>query len=107
MFELAQYGLPSILIPYPHASGNHQAANARWMEQAGAATVLPDAELTPDELVFFDRLAQLTAAPDEHAKELRALYEQDARLRPGSTVWNDVKQATEQVDEAPAGLKLD
>jgi UDP-N-acetylglucosamine--N-acetylmuramyl-(pentapeptide) pyrophosphoryl-undecaprenol N-acetylglucosamine transferase len=50
VFELAQYGLPSILIPYPHASGNHQAANARWMAQAGAATVLPDAELTPERL---------------------------------------------------------
>jgi UDP-N-acetylglucosamine--N-acetylmuramyl-(pentapeptide) pyrophosphoryl-undecaprenol N-acetylglucosamine transferase len=47
VFELAQYGLPSVLIPYPHASGNHQAANARWMEEAGAATVLPDAQLTP------------------------------------------------------------
>ncbi len=50
VFELAQYGLPSVLIPYPHASGNHQAANARWMEQAGAATVLPDEQLTPERL---------------------------------------------------------
>jgi UDP-N-acetylglucosamine--N-acetylmuramyl-(pentapeptide) pyrophosphoryl-undecaprenol N-acetylglucosamine transferase len=50
VFELAQYGLPAVLIPYPHASGNHQEANARWMERAGAATVLPDAELTPERL---------------------------------------------------------
>src|ERR671918_1330037 len=50
IFELAQYGLPALLIPYPHASGNHQTANARWMERAGAATVLPDAELTPERL---------------------------------------------------------
>jgi UDP-N-acetylglucosamine--N-acetylmuramyl-(pentapeptide) pyrophosphoryl-undecaprenol N-acetylglucosamine transferase len=50
VFELAQYGLPAVLIPYPHASGNHQAANARWMERTGAATVLPDAELTPERL---------------------------------------------------------
>ena len=50
VFELAQYGLPAVLIPYPHASGNHQAANARWMEQAGAATVLADADLTPERL---------------------------------------------------------
>ena len=50
VFELAQYGLPSLLIPYPHASGNHQAANARWMEQAGAATVLVDGALTPERL---------------------------------------------------------
>jgi UDP-N-acetylglucosamine--N-acetylmuramyl-(pentapeptide) pyrophosphoryl-undecaprenol N-acetylglucosamine transferase len=50
VFELAQYGLPSLLIPYPHASGNHQAANARWMEQAGAAAVLADEALTPGRL---------------------------------------------------------
>ena len=50
VFELAQYGLPALLIPYPHASGNHQAANARWMEHAGAATVLADEALTPERL---------------------------------------------------------
>jgi UDP-N-acetylglucosamine--N-acetylmuramyl-(pentapeptide) pyrophosphoryl-undecaprenol N-acetylglucosamine transferase len=46
VFELAQYGLPSVLIPYPHASGNHQDANARWMADAGAATILTDQDLT-------------------------------------------------------------
>jgi UDP-N-acetylglucosamine--N-acetylmuramyl-(pentapeptide) pyrophosphoryl-undecaprenol N-acetylglucosamine transferase len=50
VFELAQYGLPALLIPYPHASGSHQAANAAWMEHAGAATVVADAELTPERL---------------------------------------------------------
>jgi UDP-N-acetylglucosamine--N-acetylmuramyl-(pentapeptide) pyrophosphoryl-undecaprenol N-acetylglucosamine transferase len=50
IFELAQYGLPSVLIPYPHASADHQNANARWMAQAGAAVVVPDAELTPERL---------------------------------------------------------
>ena len=50
VFELAQYGLPAILIPYPHASADHQTANARWMAEAGAATILADAELTPQRL---------------------------------------------------------
>jgi len=50
VFELAQYGLPALLIPYPHASGNHQEANARWMERAGAARVLPDGDLSPERL---------------------------------------------------------
>jgi UDP-N-acetylglucosamine--N-acetylmuramyl-(pentapeptide) pyrophosphoryl-undecaprenol N-acetylglucosamine transferase len=50
IFELAQYGLPAVLVPYPHASADHQTTNARWMEQAGAAIVLPDAELTPERL---------------------------------------------------------
>ncbi len=46
VFELAAYGLPAILVPYPHASADHQTANARWMADAGAAIVIPDAELT-------------------------------------------------------------
>lgn len=50
IFELAQYGLPSVLIPYPHAAGDHQTGNARWMGDAGAATVIKDDELTPERL---------------------------------------------------------
>jgi UDP-N-acetylglucosamine--N-acetylmuramyl-(pentapeptide) pyrophosphoryl-undecaprenol N-acetylglucosamine transferase len=50
VFELAQYGLPAVLIPYPHASADHQTTNARWMADAGAAVVLRDAELTPQSL---------------------------------------------------------
>jgi UDP-N-acetylglucosamine--N-acetylmuramyl-(pentapeptide) pyrophosphoryl-undecaprenol N-acetylglucosamine transferase len=46
VFEMAAYGLPAILIPYPHASADHQSANARWMADAGAAVVIPDTELT-------------------------------------------------------------
>ena len=37
---------PAVLIPYPHATGDHQTSNARWMEDAGAAVVIADAELT-------------------------------------------------------------
>jgi UDP-N-acetylglucosamine--N-acetylmuramyl-(pentapeptide) pyrophosphoryl-undecaprenol N-acetylglucosamine transferase len=44
--EIAAYGLPAILVPYPHASADHQSANARWMVQAGAAVVIPDGELS-------------------------------------------------------------
>jgi UDP-N-acetylglucosamine--N-acetylmuramyl-(pentapeptide) pyrophosphoryl-undecaprenol N-acetylglucosamine transferase len=50
VFELAQYGLPAVLIPYPHASADHQSANARWMERHGAAVIVPDAELAPARL---------------------------------------------------------
>ena len=50
IFELAQYALPAVLIPYPHATGDHQTANARWMAAGGAAVVVPDAELTPERL---------------------------------------------------------
>ena len=45
VFELAAQGLPSLLVPYPLATGDHQRANARWLEQGGAAVVVDDAEL--------------------------------------------------------------
>jgi len=46
VFELAAHGVPAILIPYPHAAGDHQSANARWMADAGAALVIADGELS-------------------------------------------------------------
>jgi UDP-N-acetylglucosamine--N-acetylmuramyl-(pentapeptide) pyrophosphoryl-undecaprenol N-acetylglucosamine transferase len=46
VFEIAAHGLPAVLVPYPHASADHQSANARWMSEAGAAVVIADAELS-------------------------------------------------------------
>lgn len=50
VFELASAGLPAVLVPYPHATADHQAGNARWMADGGAAVVIPDGELTPARL---------------------------------------------------------
>lgn len=48
--ELCAWGLPSILVPLPTAAADHQTANARALEAAGAAVVLPQAGLTPGAL---------------------------------------------------------
>ena len=45
VFELAAAGVPSVLVPYPHATADHQTGNARWVAEGGAAVVVPDAEL--------------------------------------------------------------
>jgi UDP-N-acetylglucosamine--N-acetylmuramyl-(pentapeptide) pyrophosphoryl-undecaprenol N-acetylglucosamine transferase len=50
VMEIAAAGRAAILIPYPHATGDHQTTNARWMADGGAAVVIPDAELTPERL---------------------------------------------------------
>ena len=50
VFELAAIGRPAILVPYPHATADHQAKNARWLAEAGAAVVLPDDECTGERL---------------------------------------------------------
>jgi UDP-N-acetylglucosamine--N-acetylmuramyl-(pentapeptide) pyrophosphoryl-undecaprenol N-acetylglucosamine transferase len=89
VFELAQYGLPALLIPYPRASGNHQAANARWMEQAGAATVLPDAELTPERLrAEIDALVADEPRRAAMAAASRALARPDAAREIAGEVLN-------------------
>ncbi len=48
VFELAAGRLPSILVPYPFATGRHQHSNAEWMATAGAAVVVEDADLDGD-----------------------------------------------------------
>ena len=42
--EILAFGKPSILLPFPHATANHQEHNARVVEKAGAALVELDAE---------------------------------------------------------------
>jgi len=48
--EIAALGKPSILVPFPHATDNHQETNARAFEAVGAAVVLLDSECTADRL---------------------------------------------------------
>jgi UDP-N-acetylglucosamine--N-acetylmuramyl-(pentapeptide) pyrophosphoryl-undecaprenol N-acetylglucosamine transferase len=82
IFEVAAHGRPAILVPYPHAAGDHQAANARWMEEAGAAVVVADAELTPQRLRA--EVDELMAAPERlrgMARASAALARPDAAQR--------------------------
>lgn len=48
--ELTACGRAAILVPYPHAAGNHQTANAQALAEKGAALLLPQKELTPSRL---------------------------------------------------------
>ncbi|WP_428957544.1 UDP-N-acetylglucosamine--N-acetylmuramyl-(pentapeptide) pyrophosphoryl-undecaprenol N-acetylglucosamine transferase [Streptomyces sp. cg35] len=48
--ELATTRVPAVLVPYPHAPGDHQTHNARVLSDAGAGLLLPDAEATPGTL---------------------------------------------------------
>ena len=50
VMEIAAAGRPAILVPYPHATADHQTTNARWMTSAEAAVTIPDSELDPERL---------------------------------------------------------
>jgi len=94
VFELAAIGRPSILVPYPHATADHQTLNARWLVEAGGAVLLPDAECTGPRLrelvgaLLSDRRrlaamadgARLAARP-EAADEIAGMVLEAARRR--------------------------
>ncbi len=85
VFEIAAHGLPAILVPYPHASGDHQSENARWMSEAGAAITIPDGELTAARLSA-ETLALLADRPrlDAMASAARSLARPEAALEVAS-----------------------
>jgi UDP-N-acetylglucosamine--N-acetylmuramyl-(pentapeptide) pyrophosphoryl-undecaprenol N-acetylglucosamine transferase len=92
IFELLAAGLPSVLVPSPFVTADHQTANARHLERAGAAVVVPDAELDgarlarevdtllaePRRMARMAEAARAAAAPDA-ADDIAALVERYAR----------------------------
>ncbi|MBM6815387.1 UDP-N-acetylglucosamine--N-acetylmuramyl-(pentapeptide) pyrophosphoryl-undecaprenol N-acetylglucosamine transferase [Olsenella uli] len=59
--EIAAVAVPSLLVPYPHATADHQTTNARFLTDAGAAVLLADARI--DEPVFAEELLGLVDDP--------------------------------------------
>lgn len=55
--ELTALGIPSILVPYPYASENHQEFNARALEEEGAALVVLDRQLSGE--LLCNKVAEL------------------------------------------------
>ena len=58
--ELAVIGRASVLVPFPHALDQDQAANAAALAESGGAIVVPQTEFTPERLaaILRDALAQ-------------------------------------------------
>jgi UDP-N-acetylglucosamine--N-acetylmuramyl-(pentapeptide) pyrophosphoryl-undecaprenol N-acetylglucosamine transferase len=90
VLELAAAGLPALLVPYPHATADHQTRNAHWMEEAGAAVVVPDAELDGPRL----------------AREVAALIGAPARLRAMTAAAHEVARPDAAESIARAALDL-
>lgn len=68
--DLSVIGRPAILIPYAAAAEDHQTANARGLEAAGAAEVMPEAGFTAEALAA--RLGALLTAPERAAAMAQA-----------------------------------
>lgn len=80
--ECCNLGVPAVFVPLPGAGGDEQTANARLVEAAGGAVVLPQAELTADRLVgLLTRLLADEAALKGMGARARALAVPDAAER--------------------------
>jgi len=92
IFELTATGRPGVLIPYPYATADHQAANAAWMSDAGAARVVSDEDLSAD------LIARLVPEVLNDQSGLAAMSRASASLaRPdaASEIANEVLKAAE------------
>jgi UDP-N-acetylglucosamine--N-acetylmuramyl-(pentapeptide) pyrophosphoryl-undecaprenol N-acetylglucosamine transferase len=82
VMEIASAGRPALLVPYPHATADHQTANARWMAEGGAAVTISDAELTAERLRSeVERLLDDPRRLDEMADASKRLAKPDAAER--------------------------
>jgi UDP-N-acetylglucosamine--N-acetylmuramyl-(pentapeptide) pyrophosphoryl-undecaprenol N-acetylglucosamine transferase len=96
--ELAAAGKPSILIPFPYASEQHQLRNAEAMVRAGAARMVPDEELTGPRL--WQELLALGDSPgllSEMSASAKKLARPDAARRAADTL----EEAAGAVDRKP------
>lgn len=76
--ELAFFALPSILIPYPYASDDHQTRNAEIFVHAGAAILLKESQLSIELLA--GKIRELIGNP----QALKQMIESCARLAPNN-----------------------
>jgi undecaprenyldiphospho-muramoylpentapeptide beta-N-acetylglucosaminyltransferase len=77
--ELSVAGVPAVLVPLPGAPGDHQTANARVLERAGGAVLLPDAECDADRLGdVLDGLLDDPAGLEARGSASRAVGHPDA-----------------------------
>lgn len=72
--EIITKGLPSILIPYPYATGGHQKANAEFLSKRGACLLIEDHQLTGE------LLGDVIIGLIEDEAELRGMAENTRRL---------------------------
>lgn len=86
--ELAIAGRPCVLVPYPHAAGDHQMKNARSYEEKGAARVVADQEIEGALVHEISRLIEHEDIRENMVQELARL----ARPKAGAEIAATISQ---------------
>lgn len=95
--ELSQFGLPSILVPYPYATDDHQTANANVFIEAGAAELVQESKIAPDSFgVLVTNLLTNDRRREQMAAAARAILPHDAAGNVADEVEKAVREAQAQ-----------
>ena len=88
--EIAAVGVPSVLVPYPHATADHQTTNARFLVDAGAAELVADDAI--DTPLFAETVLGLLDDP-ERRSSMRAAAAALGQSRAASALADEVEAA--------------
>ncbi|MEO0453748.1 MAG: undecaprenyldiphospho-muramoylpentapeptide beta-N-acetylglucosaminyltransferase [Verrucomicrobiota bacterium] len=78
--EIAYFGIPSVLVPYPHAAEYHQDANAKIFSEAGAAKIVYEGDLDQASTILADELTELLdeSRRAEMSQQAKSLSKEDS-----------------------------
>jgi UDP-N-acetylglucosamine--N-acetylmuramyl-(pentapeptide) pyrophosphoryl-undecaprenol N-acetylglucosamine transferase len=77
--EIAAVGVASVLVPFPHATDDHQTYNARYLSDVSAAILMPQSELNAQTLsMTLNKLIENRPMLDDMAKAAARQYKADA-----------------------------
>ena len=86
VWEVAAAGKPALLVPYPHATADHQAKNAAYFARGGGAVVVPEAELD-----LRRQVGELLESPDR-LRTMGAAMRSLAKLDAAETIAEELLQ---------------
>ncbi|MFA6077647.1 MAG: UDP-N-acetylglucosamine--N-acetylmuramyl-(pentapeptide) pyrophosphoryl-undecaprenol N-acetylglucosamine transferase [Candidatus Paceibacterota bacterium] len=79
LFEIAAWGLPSIIIPITDSNGDHQRKNAFNYGRSGAAVIIEEVNLSPHLLLSeITGIMENAERKEKMSKEAKAFYKEDA-----------------------------
>jgi len=87
IFEIAAWGIPSILIPLPHAAADHQRHNAYIYARSGACSVIEESNLTP--MVLLNETRKILS-DDERRSRMSAAAQKFARIDAAEKIAREI-----------------
>ncbi|WP_256199909.1 UDP-N-acetylglucosamine--N-acetylmuramyl-(pentapeptide) pyrophosphoryl-undecaprenol N-acetylglucosamine transferase [Verrucomicrobium spinosum] len=87
--ELAYFGVPSLLVPYPYAADDHQTLNARIFHEAKAGIMVPELDLSPEKLI---RVVREITTNEQRAANMKAAAQAISHASAAEEIANIVEE---------------